>query len=89
MQGLNSGFQFEKPRYKSHDVLQFECSLWWKIYLKKYFQDLLSRLKAVISTNESTRIIKGHVIHNLAYNYKFQLKTAMIMNIILRDFQRS
>ena len=30
---------------------------------------------AVISTNESTRIIIGHVIYNPAYTYKFHLKT--------------
>ena len=29
------------------------------------------------STNESTRIITGHVIYNLAYTYKFQLKTTI------------
>ena len=27
------------------------------------------------STNESTRIITGHVIYNPAYTYQFQLKT--------------
>ena len=32
-------------------------------------------LNAVISTNESTGIIIGHMIYNLAYTYKFQLKT--------------
>ena len=32
----------------------FECSHWWKIYLKKNpLQDLLSSLKALVSTNES------------------------------------
>ena len=36
---------------------------------------MLSSLNAVISTNESTRIITGHVIYNSAYTYKFQLKT--------------
>ena len=36
---------------------------------------MLSSLNAVISTNESTRIIAGHSIFNLAYPYKFQLKT--------------
>ena len=46
---------------------------WWK--LKNPLQDLLSSLNAVISTNESTRIITGHVIYNPAYTYKFQLKT--------------
>ena len=54
----------------------FKCFHWQKIYLKKNpLQDLLSSLNAVISTNESTRIITGHVIYNPAYTYKFQLKT--------------
>ena len=38
---------------------------------------MLSSLNAVISTNESTQIVTGHVIYNLAYIYKFQLKTNM------------
>ena len=42
---------------------------------KNPLQDLLSSLNAVISTNDSTPIIKCHVIFNLAYIYKFQLKT--------------
>ena len=45
------------------------------ILFKNPLQDLLSSLNAVISTNESTRIIIGHVIYNPAYTYKFQLKT--------------
>ena len=49
---------------------KFECSHWWKIYfIKNPLQDLLSSLNAVISTNESTRIITGHVIYNPAYTY--------------------
>ena len=36
---------------------------------------MLSSLNAVISTNESTQIITGHVIYKPAYTYKFQLKT--------------
>ena len=40
-------------------------------------QDLLSSLKAVISNNESTRFITGHVIYNPAYTCKFQLKTTL------------
>ena len=39
---------------------------------------MLSSLNAVISTNESTRIITGHVIYNPAYTYKFQLKTTIV-----------
>ena len=42
---------------------------------KNPLQDLLSSLNAVISTNESTQFITGHVIYNPAYTYKFQLKT--------------
>ena len=45
------------------------------IFQKNPLQDLLSSLNAVISTNESTQIITGHVIYNPAYTYKFQLKT--------------
>ena len=44
---------------------KFECS---------HLQDFLSSLNAVISTNESTKFITGHVIYNPAYTYKFQLK---------------
>ena len=40
-------------------------------------QDLLSSLNAVISTNESTQVITGHLIHNPAYTYKCQLKTTI------------
>ena len=31
-----------KPGYKSHDLLQFECSHWWKIYLKKILYKICS-----------------------------------------------
>ena len=59
---------------------KFKCSHWWKIYLKKNpLQDLLSSLNAVISTNESTEFVTGHVIYKLAYTYKFQLKTTQAM----------
>ena len=45
------------------------------LFQKSPLQDFLSSLNAVISTNESTPIIMGHVIYSLAYTYKFQLKT--------------
>ena len=51
-------------------------------FQKNPLQDLLSSLNAVISTNESTQIITGHVIYNLAYTYKFQLKTTILPTII-------
>ena len=39
-----------------------------KYNLKKNpLQDLLSSLNAVISTNESTLFITGHMVYNLAY----------------------
>ena len=45
------------------------------LFKKNPLQDLLFSLNAVISTNESTEFITGHVIYNLAYTYKLQLKT--------------
>ena len=42
-----------------------------KFILKNPLQDLLSSLNAEIST----QTITGHEIYNLAYTYKFQLKT--------------
>ena len=49
------------------------------LFKKNILQDLLSSLNSVISTNESTRIITGHVIYNPAYTYKFQLKTTFFI----------
>ena len=51
---------------------------------KDTLQDLLYSLSAVISTNESTWIITGHVIYNPDYTYKFQLKTTLIVSVISR-----
>jgi hypothetical protein len=57
-----------------------------KFSLKKNpLQDLLSSLNAIISTNESTQFIKGHVIYNPAYTYKFQLKTTMYHTTYIKD----
>ena len=42
-------------------------------------QDLPFGLNGVTSTIESTRIITGHVIYNLAYTYKFQQKTTITL----------
>ena len=47
------------------------------LFKKNPLQDLLCSVNAVISTNESTEFITGHVIYNLAYTYKFQLKTTL------------
>ena len=47
---------------------------------------MLSNLNAVISTNESTEFITGHVIYNPDYTYKFQLKTTMHGELFLDNF---
>ena len=61
-------------------------SLVENLFVKKNpLQDLLSSLNAAISTNESTRIITGHVIYNPAYNYKFQLKTTQEYLLFIYD----
>ena len=52
-------------------------SLVENLFKKNHLQDLLSSVNAVISTNESTRFITGHVIYNPAYTYKFHLKTTL------------
>ena len=41
-------------------------------------QDFLSSLNAIISTNESTEFIAGHVIYKPAHTYKNQLKTTFV-----------
>ena len=48
------------------------------LFLKNPLQDFLSSLNAVVSTNESTEFITGHVNYNSAYTYKFQLKTTLV-----------
>ena len=48
------------------------------LFKKNPLKDLLSSLNAVISTNESTGFITGHVIYNPAYSYKFQLKITKV-----------
>ena len=52
---------------------------------KNPLQDFLSSLNAEISTNESTKFITGHVIYNLSYIYKFQLKTTLFLEISLKS----
>ena len=53
------------------------------LFKKKLLQDLFSSLNAVISTDDSTQIITGHVIYNLAYTYKVQLKTTIVAEQVL------
>ena len=36
-------------------------------------------MNAVISTNESTWILTGHVIYKLPYTYKLKLKTTQVV----------
>ena len=50
---------------------------------KNPLQDFFfSSLNPVISTNESTQSITGHVIYDLAYTYKFQLKTTQEIHFL-------
>ena len=56
---------------------------------KNPLQDLLCSLNAVISTNESTLIITGHVIYNPAYTYKFQLKTSIESHLKASEYPRN
>ena len=67
-------------KYKPRDLLKIQVlSLVENLSLKENpLQDFLSSLNAIISTNESTESITGHVIYNPAYTYKFQLKTTLI-----------
>ena len=53
------------------------------LFVKKNpLQDFLSSLNAVILINESSQILTGHVIFNLAYTYKFQLKTTQEIHFL-------
>ena len=69
----DNGFQLEFVSISR--VINHMLSLEENLFKKNPLQDLLSSLNAVISTNESTLSITGHVIYNPAYTYKFQLKT--------------
>ena len=74
-----------KPGYRSCDLLKNSSALIGGKFIfqkKNPLQDLLSSLNAVISTNESTRIITSHEIYNPAY--KFELKTTkkILLNFV-------
>ena len=58
-----------KPGYRSCDLLKIRVLSLVEIlfFQKNPLQDLISSLNAVISTNESTRFITGHMVYNLAY----------------------
>ena len=45
-------------------------------------QDFLSSLNAVISTNESTEFITGHVIFNLAYKFQLKITPELLKHIV-------
>ena len=63
---------------KSYDLLKVQVlSLVENLSKKNHLQDLLSSLDSVIST-KSTEFITGHVIHNPADTYKFQLKITLV-----------
>ena len=65
-----------KPGYKSHDLLSIRVlSLVEITAFRLESKSCKGFFLNKFSTNESTRIITGHVIYNTAYTYKFQLKT--------------
>ena len=72
---VHGGFQLEFVSI-SRVIIQVPSLV--EFFFKSPLQDLLSSLNAVISTNESTRIITGHVIYDPTYTYKFQLKTTKV-----------
>ena len=64
----------------SHDLLKIQgLSLVDFFCQKNPLQDLLSRLNAAISTNESTQFITRHMVHNLAYTEILQTTTTLIL----------
>ena len=71
-------------KYKPRDLLKIQVlSLVENLSLKENpLQDFLSSLNAIISTNESTESITGHVTYNPAYTYKIQLKTTIVILIL-------
>ena len=86
------GFQLEFVsiiRIMNHMTrYEFKSSHSGKFILKNPLQHLLSSRNAVISTNESTQIITGHVIIQrglsglyLDYTYKLQLKTTIVLDL--------
>ena len=74
----------QKLGYKPRDLLKIQVlSLVENLSLKENpLQDFLSSLNAIISTNESTESITGHVTYNPAYTYKIQLKTTIVILIL-------
>ena len=80
-------FKFLLQLQKKYDLfVNWSALIGGKFMLKKCFQDFLSSLKAVISTNESTEFITSHVIYKQTYTYKFQLKTTIIYCKKLKTF---
>ena len=51
------------------------------IFQKNPIQDFLSSLNAVMSTNESTQIIAGHVIYTPAYNSSWHPAWSILIRI--------
>ena len=79
---VEGGFQLEFlsiSRVINHMTsYKFEWSHWLKLQHSGWRANLIKDLLLnKFSTNESTRIIAGHLIYNPAYTYKFQLKTTL------------
>ena len=67
-----------KPSYKSNDLLQFECSHWWKTYFSKKKSFIRFALQSECSNFnqwEHLNLNRSCDLYYPAYTYKFQLKT--------------
>ena len=63
---------------------KFKCFHWLKLQHSGWRANLVKDFFLnKFSTNESTRIVTGHVIYNPAYTYKYQLKTTIIMSTLV------
>ena len=73
---FSAGICKYKSGYKLHEQVWFECSHWLKSQHSDWRANLVKEFFSnKFSTNESTRVITGHVIYNPSYTHKFQLKT--------------
>ena len=62
-----------KPGYKSHDLLEIQCTQ----RMKLQHSDWRANIVKDFFVMRALEIITGHVNYTPAYTYKFQLKTTM------------
>ena len=76
---FSAGMYKYKPGYKSHDLIWIECSHWLKLQHLDWRENLVNNFFFQINFPpiRALEFIIGHVNYNLAYTYKFQLKTTV------------